>query len=726
MNNEKYIGIIMNKKEVTEGVYIYFPDHITDGYLVNEDEDSISLFEDTYSGIDYLQYNDPNGAFSSENVVAYLIKESVLLEQEEGLSLSEAKQEYFDDAKEYTLVGFYIYNQEKIEFLKLGISEVYNAIKEFDLNTTNPFEFISGEKLYNLLLDINEEIGTISLENKNADAFMDDDIEELSAVAIPVEDLDRLLELDANEIKQDLIKMRKTFDIAVGIVDDNEVVNSKDNIIKKIESTYKAILDIEEETEMKKLLQGLVDMYTDLVLSIDNGVYDDKTYDKVTDFFYKTIDIYEDLMKIDDIDLIKEKISDIKDSQRKHIESMDNNYIRDYYRYKKREEELNEVFGIKDDSTEKQANNKDKKVKFSPKEMKEFFDKRIIGQEEAKIDVISAVFMNSLIDDPINKNSCLLIGPTGSGKTLIAESVSEFLDLPFVSIDTTQLTQPGYVGADIEDFLARLISSANGDLEKAQKGIVLLDEIDKKGTESNSDVSGRGVLNTLLPFLGGTTYTVTTESSYGKKKVQFDTSRLTIFATGAFTEVAKQKNNGSDLYGNNSIGFTSNIKEETDEDIKYHKFTREDLKKYGNMPDELLGRFSTITQLNGHTKESLIRILLDSNISNLKKEKEKLETINIELSWTDDYLDKVASHALKLKTGARSLKSAIEESIKKARWEAINNMDEISGIVLNGESVSDASQAVLVYKDGCTNTVEEVIKNKKQNTSKVLEKVNDK
>lgn len=322
--------------------------------------------------------------------------------------------------------------------------------------------------------------------------------------------------------------------------------------------------------------------------------------------------------------------------------------------------------------------------------------------------------MNSLADESISKNTCLLVGPTGSGKTLIAESVAEFLDLPFVNIDTTQLTMPGYVGANIEDFLGRLIESANGDIEKAESGIVMLDEIDKKGSKSNGDVSGKGVLNTLLPFIQGTTYTV----SYNHRKVNFNTKNLTIFMTGAFTDVAKGVSENSS-YADSKIGFGTRLENENKEDITYKKLDIEDFVKHGDFPVELVGRISNIVQLSGHTKESLKTILTDSNISVLNLEAEKLKKLNVEIKYSDDYLDAVAEKALKLKTGARSLKSTVENSIKEARWEAITS-DQFKSIILNKDCVEDNLKAVLVYNDGNYTTVED-LRNKE--VEKAVEKV---
>ena len=342
--------------------------------------------------------------------------------------------------------------------------------------------------------------------------------------------------------------------------------------------------------------------------------------------------------------------------------------------------------------------------------MKEFFDKKIIGQEDAKKDVISSIVMNSLSDNPLDKNSCLLVGPTGSGKTLIAETVSEYLDMPMEVIDTTQLTAPGYVGANIEDFLVRLLVKAKGDIKKATTGIVVFDEIDKKGSEKNEDVSGKGVLNTLLPFLQGTTYNV----KYNNKTICFDTSKLTIFATGAFTDVAlaKSKNGNVGDYKNTNIGFNSelNSKNELEEDIKYEKLEIDDFVKYGNMPIELMGRFTTIAQLSGHTKESLKSILVDSNISALLAEKNKLSKLGIDVKWTEGYLDAVAEAALKLKTGGRSLKKIVEQSIKEARWEVMKELENYKGILLTEKAVEDNCECILIDNTGVFTKVSDLIK----------------
>lgn len=220
-------------------------------------------------------------------------------------------------------------------------------------------------------------------------------------------------------------------------------------------------------------------------------------------------------------------------------------------------------------------------------------------------------------------------------------------------------------------------------------------------------------MNTLLPFLQGTTYDI----KYNNRTLHFDTSKLTIFATGAFTDVAKAK--GQDH--SNSIGFCSTLKDgNAKEDIEYDIFEYDDLVKYGNMPVELIGRFSTITPLSGHTKESLRTILTESNVSALLSERNKLKKLGIDLVWTDGYLDAVASKALELKTGARSLKTTVEKSVKEARWEAIENLGDYSSIILTAKTVYDNKDCELIDQNGNSYKLRDIlsIKHDEENLEK--------
>lgn len=323
---------------------------------------------------------------------------------------------------------------------------------------------------------------------------------------------------------------------------------------------------------------------------------------------------------------------------------------------------------------------------FDVKELYNILTNKIINQESAIKDIVSTLALDEYSTCTAERTRCLLVGPTGCGKSEIIRTIANYLDKPFVHIDSTQLTQPGYVGANIEDFLMTLVHNAKGDISKAEHGILVLDEIDKKGSASNSDVSGRGVLNTLLPLLDGTEYSLK-EDLYSKGK-NFNTSHLTIFAAGAFTDVIKGKNKVE-----KSMGFNGQtIKPINNLDLK-----PEDFIKYGMMTDEFMGRFQVISQLNALDKEILEKILLTSTASPLKAEIKKLKKMGIKLTYEDGYIKAVAEQAILLKTGARSLKSIIEKSIKEARFEVIMNSNIYSSIKLLKESPVD-SKAYKLYK----------------------------
>ena len=249
---------------------------------------------------------------------------------------------------------------------------------------------------------------------------------------------------------------------------------------------------------------------------------------------------------------------------------------------------------------------------------------------------------------------------------------------------------------------------AGGDLEKAENGIVVFDELDKKGSDKKSDIAGQGVLNSLLPFFQGATYQV----AKGKDKVDFNTSRLTIFATGACTDVAKAKlqKEGLDHYKKTKIGFLADVSDnQAEEDFVYPQLEPEDFVKYGGMTDEIIGRITTICQLSGHTVETLKFILTDIETSALLLQQKVLAKIGISIRWTEDYLEAVAHKAIQLKTGARSLKSTVEKSIMEARWEVLLNPDKYREILLTAECVENPFKCKLVDRTGREFTVEETL-----------------
>lgn len=342
--------------------------------------------------------------------------------------------------------------------------------------------------------------------------------------------------------------------------------------------------------------------------------------------------------------------------------------------------------------------------------MKRYLDEHVIGQEQAKIDAISVITMNELVDSPSNKKSCFLIGPTGSGKTLIATAISEYLDIPMKVYNTTGLTSSGYVGKSIDDIMVTLLANANGDLEKAQRGIVVLDELDKKASKKANDPAYSGVLNELLPFIQGTTYDI----KYKDKNYTFDTSWLTIFATGSFASLIESRN--TELYKTTRMGFHKTEEDHPDYDIEYPKLTKKDLHDAG-IPMELLGRIPVITQLEGHTKETLKKILTDAKGSPLLATKRALQKIEIAVFWTEDYLDAIASQSLKEGTGARSLESTVENSIKMARYTAQEYLGRYTGILLTEDAVYDNLDCILIDQNGNHYKTREVREGNSRQTS---------
>lgn len=300
--------------------------------------------------------------------------------------------------------------------------------------------------------------------------------------------------------------------------------------------------------------------------------------------------------------------------------------------------------------------------------------KKIIGQDEAIKEIISAVKMDSYANNASEKNRCFIIGPTGTGKTEIVKCLGEYLDKPVLKIDTTQLTTPGYVGGTLEGELEKLVSLADGDIEKAENGIVTFDEIDKKCGKTDQ-LFGQGFLYTLLPFLDGTDYTIKVN---GITK-RFNTSKLTVFASGSFSEIIKNHTLDKKSLGFNAAPVTK--------DSPY--LSPDEIFKRARVPEEIMGRFPIVVTLNAHTKESLSKILRESDISQLKIEKRKFSCLGVDLNWEDKYIEAVASEAIKLNIGARSLKKIVEKTIKELRWEILTNPNKYKEVVLLEETVSN-------------------------------------
>ncbi len=368
---------------------------------------------------------------------------------------------------------------------------------------------------------------------------------------------------------------------------------------------------------------------------------------------------------------------------------------------------------VEDEEKEKQAEKNGLKDFLTPKQIKELLDAYVIEQDRAKKVLSVAVYnhykrLSSTLekkndDVEIQKSNILIIGPTGCGKTLLAQTLARFLDVPFAIADATALTEAGYVGEDVENIVLSLVQNADYDIEKAQKGIIYIDEIDKISQRGDNpsitrDVSGEGVQQALLKIIEGTVASIPPKG--GRKHpqqdyVKVDTSNILFVCGGTFTGLEKVIER---RITQKTMGFGAKIEIKKDKNIGelLEQLKPEDLIRFGLIP-EFLGRLPIITSIGELTESSLVKILTEPKNALVRQYKELFKIESVELQFTDEALDAMAKEAVKRKSGARGLRAIMEETMLDIMYE-IPSQKNVKECVVGEEVVLKNEAPILLYE----------------------------